>query len=557
MKFAVSGLLKTLAVLIALLLIVGPGVLAQAPAAPEAAASAPAAPTAAAGVPIRFENRTLFTFRANVGPFGPADRATAASERLRAIAAAGGPLQVSVEARPDGNLMLVDGKPAFMVLPGDASTLLGETFEGISRHAELELVSAARAYRDQRSVTFVLKAVAIAAAETLVFGLLIWGLVRVRRWVKAHIADAVERAMRRMQRDLTSALSPEALGGVAEVLLTIGTWGLGLFASYVWLTSVLTGFPYTQPWGVQLAGFLFDTVGDVARAVVGALPGLFVVAIIVMLTRAVARIGAAFFDRIESGSISVGVVDRFTAPMTRRLVTTGLWLFALAMAYPYLPGAETDAFKGLSVLLGLMVSIGASSVVGQAASGLILTYSHSLKPGEYLRIGDSEGTLQNIGMFSTRILTGLGELVVLPNSLVLATTTTNYSRAHPGTGFVMDTEVTIGYSTPWRQVQAMLIEAARRTEGVAATPPPRVAQTSLSDFYITYRLICWALPQQPRVRAALLSELHAAIVDVFNENGVQIMSPHYMADPPAPQVVPQDQWAPPLARATDPAASRG
>jgi small-conductance mechanosensitive channel len=142
----------------------------------------------------------------------------------------------------------------------------------------------------------------------------------------------------------------------------------------------------------------------------------------------------------------------------------------------------------------------------------------------------------------------MGEEITLPNSGIMATTTKNYSRAVPGTGFVVDTVVTIGYSTPWRQVQAMLEEAARRTPGIAATPAPIVRQTALSDFYVEYRLIAYTPVEQPRQRAEVLNDMHAQIQDVFNEHSVQIMSPHYMMDPKDPQVVPKDKWHLPPAR---------
>jgi small-conductance mechanosensitive channel len=145
-------------------------------------------------------------------------------------------------------------------------------------------------------------------------------------------------------------------------------------------------------------------------------------------------------------------------------------------------------------------------------------------------------------MFATRIRTGLGEELTLANSSVLNDTTKNYSRAVKGPGFVLDTTVTIGYDTPWRQVHAMLELAARRTEGVLADPAPQVFQTALSDWYPQYRLVCQAIPSEPRPRALLLSALHGNIQDVFNEHGVQIMSPQYFEDPPTPKVVPQDKW---------------
>lgn len=501
---------------------------------------------------VRVENRTLFTFRAPIGAFTPAQRAEAARERVRQIVEQGGPLVVTVQPDAAGNVVFIDGQPAFAILPGDVNPLLHQTLPDLTRETVKALEDAAAAYHERRSPAAMVRAAIVAAAATVAFVLFVWGLVRLRRVLTRRIERRVENAVSHLRSELRGALNPQAVGGLLNVLVGTVAWVAAMTAAYVWLTYVLAAFPFSRPWGLQLEGFLVDVAMRIALGIASAIPDLFIVVVIVLLTRAASRLVSAFFERIESGQVSIGFINPFTAPTTRRLVSAGLWVFALAMAYPYLPGSDTEAFKGVSVLVGLMVSLGASSVVGQAASGLILTYSQAFKPGEYVRVGDTEGTLTQVGLFSRRIATGLGELVVLPNSFVLANTTKNYSRALPGTGFVMDTTVTIGYATPWRQVHAMLIEAARRTAGVAATPSPRVVQTGLSDFYPEYRLICYAEPQQPRLRAALLSELHEHIQDVFNEHGVQIMSPHYIADPPQPQVVPKERWyAPPAERPAD------
>jgi small-conductance mechanosensitive channel len=171
-----------------------------------------------------------------------------------------------------------------------------------------------------------------------------------------------------------------------------------------------------------------------------------------------------------------------------------------------------------------------------------LTYGRTYRKGEYVRIGDQEGTVTDLGVFTTRIRTGLGEELTISNATVLAGTTRNYSRAVQGQGYVLDTTVTIGYDTPWRQVHAMLEEAARRTPDILQNPLPRIFQTTLSDWYPVYRLVCQARPTEPGPRAAVLSALHANIQDVFNEYGVQIMSPQYFADPMHPKVVPPSGW---------------
>jgi small-conductance mechanosensitive channel len=165
-----------------------------------------------------------------------------------------------------------------------------------------------------------------------------------------------------------------------------------------------------------------------------------------------------------------------------------------------------------------------------------------VRAGEYVRVGDHEGTVTRLGMFTTTIQTGLGEELTIPNSLITGAVTKNYSRAVDGRGFIIDTTVTIGYDTPWRQVEAMLIEAALRTSGILNKPAPRVFQTALSDYYPEYRVVAQAVPSQPRPRAEVLTTLHANIQDVFNEHGVQIMSPHYMIDPAGAKVVKPEDW---------------
>ena len=169
-------------------------------------------------------------------------------------------------------------------------------------------------------------------------------------------------------------------------------------------------------------------------------------------------------------------------------------------------------------------------------------YTRIYRPGEYVRVGDNEGTVTALGMFTTRVRTGMGEELTLPNSMVLGSVTRNYSRAVKGAGFIVDAAVTIGYDAPWRQVHAMLIEAAGRTSGILPEPQPRVFQTALSDFYVEYRLVGQAVPSEPHPRAEVVSTLHANIQDVFNEHGVQIMSPHYLGDPHDAKVVPKAKW---------------
>jgi small-conductance mechanosensitive channel len=241
-----------------------------------------------------------------------------------------------------------------------------------------------------------------------------------------------------------------------------------------------------------------------------------------------------------------------TAQPTRRLVVTLVWILAVVVAYPYMPGSQTEAFKGVSVFVGLMVTFGSSGLVNQVMSGFMITFSRALRVGDFVKIGDVEGTVTHVGVLSTKIRSILREEITIPNAVVVSHTTTDYSRLAESDGVFTPTSVTIGYDAPWRQVHALLLLAAQRTPGVRTSPQPVVLQTGLEDFYVKYTLFV-SLQDQGR-RAIIIDALHASIQDAFNEHGVQIMSPNYVLDPSAPKVVPKEQWfATPATHAPSPA----
>ena len=374
--------------------------------------------------------------------------------------------------------------------------------------------------------------------------LLAWSLLQGVLWLRRRLQLWLQVELHERKGVLAHYLDLARSG--VQLVVNALAWALGFLLADAWVTFVLRQFELTRPWGERSTAWMLELGGRFFDGITGAVPGLIVAALIFVIARVLSRANAAFLRRVERGETRVSWLDADTVVPTRRLGDVVIWLFALAMAYPYLPGANSEAFKGVSVLAGLMLSLGASSVVGQAMSGLSLMYSRALRVGEYVKIGDTEGTVVQLGVFATRIHTGMGEEVSLPNNVIFGQPVRNFSRLVQDGRFVLHTAVTIGYSTPWRQVHALLLEAARRTPGVAQTPAPYVVQTALSDFYVEYRLCAQSNQAAAQRRVEAMSALHGHVLDVFNENGVQIMSPHYMADPAAPQVVPGgDLWAAP------------
>ena len=285
---------------------------------------------------------------------------------------------------------------------------------------------------------------------------------------------------------------------------------------------------------------MLSTMERLGLDMVHAIPSLFTVLLILLIARFFVRLLHLFFKAIEQGSVEVAWLHPETAQPSRRLASAVLWLFAAVMAYPYLPGSGTDAFKGASVFIGLVLSLGSSGLVNQVMSSFMITYARALRLGDFVRVGDVEGIVHHLGVLSTKIKTLRGEEITIPNAIVVGTTTTNYSRFAGTDGVYAPTSVTIGYDTPWRQVQSLLLLAAERTPGVRKTPAPLVRQSELQDFYVKYTLL--VCPDLPELRLFVMSELHANILDAFNEYGVQIMSPNYEADPEGLKIVPKGKW---------------
>ncbi|ANI34925.1 TPA: mechanosensitive ion channel [Pseudomonas putida] len=490
--------------------------------------------------PLTVINRTVLVFRATLLGETPTVRAQRAKKVIEDTLQETNDLEVRVDPILHSYLVLLGGRRAFIVTPLDAAADTITTGEAAEQAAEnLRLV--VEETRQARSLRFLLTAVGYSAAATLVFFMLVKAAGYCRRKLLGLLPKLMGKHSERLKVGHTQLFDLQNLYYLIDRSLWLLYWLVVLLFCYQWLGFVLSQFPYTRSWGESLNIHLMALLNYLISGILRAMPGLAVALSIFFIARGI----SAFSKRVLRRMARPGTLKWLTAETlqpTMRLTSLAIWLFALVMAYPYLPGSGTDAFKGLSVLLGLMVSLGATSVIGQGAAGLILTYTRTLRVGEFVRVGDYEGTVTEVGMFTTTIRTGLGEVLTLPNSMITGSVTKNYSRIVQGPGYVVDTVVTIGYDTPWRQVEAMLLEAARRTDGVLQTPMPQVFQTALSDFYPEYRLVAQAIPSEPRPRAQLLSLLHANIQDVFNEYGVQIMSPHYLGDPEQPKWVPKEQW---------------
>ncbi len=496
------------------------------------------ATTDAPAATLMVSNREIVVLRATILLRTPATRTASASQLISSIIGQGMPRIVTARPLAGGQVIMVGQQDAFALVPADLDPFGTETLEEVARATVGRLQLAYDEGIELRTPRRLLRAGVLSLLATLVL------IVLLRLVIRFHFAlgGAAKRAAdRQLQRLPVGFLVRESrLQEYFPYLVSLVTISAGLALVYFWLTFVLRQFPYTRPWGETLRSFLLQRLAVMASNFLGAMPNLFSVLVIVAFTWMAVKLLRVVFRGVEEGRATLPGIYPETAQPTRRLATALLWLFALAMAYPYLPGSNSDAFKGVSVFVGLMISLGSSGIVNQLMSGLTITFSRALRVGDYVRIGDVEGTVTHVGPLSTKLKTPRREEVTIPNAVVVSTRTTNYSRNANAEGVYAATKVTIGYDAPWRQVKALLLLAAERTPGIRTNPQPVVRQTALEDFYVEYTLLV-SLEDQAS-RAPTLDALHGNIQDAFNEHGVQIMSPHYEADPEGPKIAPRERW---------------
>lgn len=500
---------------------------------------------------LRLMDRPIATLRAEIAGATPAMRVARAQRTFDGLAERELLLPLGqVSGVVDGGQMVgfrLGDQLLFVLTAQDLSPEDNLTLEAAAAHTAASLNQAIAARRAHLHWPNLLRGAALSLLGLAVLAALAWGVARAGVALRARLQLALERHLAQRvsgQFDWTGALY-QLVARIVQILAI----GLVLVLAFVWLDFALEQFPLTQPMGDRMGAFIVGLLSQIALSMVSSVPGLVTVAVILLITRAVQRLVSNIFKAVQKGQITVPGLHPETAGATRRLAEVVIWALGFTFAYPYIPGSESDVFKGLSVLLGFMVTLGSANVVNQLMSGMVVVYSRALRRGDMVCIGETVGTVASLDALSVKVINLRNEEVTLPNAVVVGSAIHNYTRhgsvrsasAHEDwQAALVSTSVTIGYDTPWRQVHAMLLAAAAEAAHIAPSPTPFVLQRGLQDFYVEYELFC-AL-DHPRNRFHALSALHAAIQDQFNTHGVQIMSPHFMAQPDNTVYVPEAKW---------------
>ena len=301
-----------------------------------------------------------------------------------------------------------------------------------------------------------------------------------------------------------------------------------LTVAVVWLNIVLSFFPWTYNLSAHLYGMISSPVINFGHAFISDLPDLFTLLVIGTITHFVLRSLKHIFVQIGEGKVRIKGFYQDWADTTYGLIRIVVIIFAMVAAFPSIPGSGSPAFKGISIFMGVLFSLGSTSAVGNIFGGLMLTYMRSFMPGDFVEINGMKGTVMSRRMFSTRMKTPTNEIINIPNVSVSTNPITNYSRMAKNIGVNVGTSITIGYDVPWRTVHELLSNAAEGVTDVQDDPPPSILQLALDDFYVKYKLI--VTTQHPEHRIRIRSDLHKNIQDQFAKANIEIMSPHYQSN---------------------------
>jgi small-conductance mechanosensitive channel len=505
--------------------------------------------------PVTLDGEVLFQVR-GMPAYPAAERALTIQKRLAAFAA---DRSVPIDA-----MKIYEMEDRTRIMAGDFLVVgfvdADATAEGVSRsilteRALAKIKTAIANYRVARNPRVLLINTLYALGATLVLALLLLAFRRVFGRLDAlaerRLKFQIERLESRSYQLIQAQQLIKALHGLLRFLGVL----LLLAVLYVYLNLVLSLYPWTRPLAARLFEIFFDPLNSLIGGFLDVLPNLVFIGILALITRYVLKLTRLYFAGVESGTITLTKFDRDWALPTYKIARLIIIAFAVVVAYPHIPGSDSEAFKGVSIFIGLMFSLGSSSVIGNLIAGYAMIYRRAFKVGDRVMIKDLIGDVTDIRLMVTHLRTVRNEEIVVPNSEILNSFIMNYSTLAHSQGLILHTTVGIGYETPWRQVEAMLRLAAERTPGLLKEPPPFILQKALGDFAVTYELNAYC--DQPQRMGPLYTAMHQNILDVFNEHGVQIMTPAYEGDPEIPKVVAKDQWFLAPAKPTDPPADNG
>ena len=485
--------------------------------------------TTAKGYPvIGFFKDTLFTLYSKLGSFSARDRAKAISERIHIL----GDNYTFV---PD-SIKIVDAETTTDLMMGESIIMsvcendalwnntsqheLAKAYSGIIGEAVMH-------YKDETSFITLAKEIGLAILVLLVLGIIIRLSGKLFKWTAKKILEQEGKLIKGINIKNYNLFDAKRQIKILLMLNTLVKWILILILIYIALPILFGIFPWTQHFAEALFSYILTPVKKIAFGFWDYLPNLITIIVIIFVFRYVLKFARFLKNEIEDGSLTINGFYKDWANPTFQIIRVLIIAFMIVVIFPYLPGSDSDVFKGVSVFLGFLFTFGSMGSLSNIIAGLVLTYMRLFKINDRVKIGEVMGDVIEKTLLVTRVRTIKNEIISIPNSTVMSSHTINYSSDTVDKGLILHTTVTLGYDVPWKKIHEALLTAADRTDMLLKEPKPFVLQTSLDDFYVSYQINAYT--KEANKQASIYSNLHENIQDCCNEAGIEILSPHYRA----------------------------
>ena len=494
---------------------------------------------------VKIDGKVLFNVR-GIATFTGQQRAAIISKRIEKIA--GNP-----SIHPD-SIILIKGEDRYSIMAGRELVMnvynVDAEMEGFStivlaEYIHQKVVSGIKSYREVRSTPVLLKKSLYALLSAIILVMIMLGLFWILKKINIRLQNRFKEKIDSVDNVSHNLIRSNQLWKAIQIFFKTMKIIVIVVIVTIFLQYILGLIPWTNHVAVYTFELVLNPVMIIGESFVKFLPSLAFLIIIFFITRYLLKLIKLFFVGISQNGIVIKDFDPEWALPTFRILRVFIIAFAVIVAYPYIPGSESSAFKGVTVFLGVLFSLGSSSFIGNIIAGYSMTYRGAFKIGDRIKVDELVGFVVEQKLLVTRLRSVKNEEIIIPNSVLLNSNIINFNTRANDLGVIIHTTVGIGYETPWRQVDAMLKLAADRTKGLMKQPEPFVLKQSLGDFAVNYEINAYC--NDISRMHIFYTELHQNILDVFNENNVQIMTPAYEGDPEIPKVVPKDQWNTPLA----------
>ncbi|WP_316831775.1 mechanosensitive ion channel domain-containing protein [Pedobacter aquatilis] len=481
----------------------------------------------AKGYPVVLNQDTLFYVFTRTGSFSAQERAQGISKKIGQVYNDAFFLTDSLQLRATGDNFDLVYKNSEIILT--VSNLDGPWFAKSNAQLAEEYLQVIRKEisreRDAHSLFNWVKRIGLAVLILV----LLFVMVMAIKWLFSRLLALVNNRIRKRTNGLKLGSIRMIPAKDLELLATKVSGGLRLLVTlltiYLSLPLLFSVFPETESWTSTLLSWILGPLRIALKGIAGYLPNLFTIVVIYLIFRYGLKAVRYFFDEVKRGNVQLRGFHADWALPTFNILRFVLYAFMLIIIFPYLPGSGSAAFQGVSVFLGILISIGSSSAIGNIVAGLVITYMRPFRIGDRVKIGEVTGDIIEKTMLVTRVRTIKNEDITVPNAMVLSSSTVNYSAQAASLGLILHYEVTIGYDVPWKKVYELLIDAAKKTPNILADPEPFVLQTNLNDYYVSYQINAYT--NQAGMQALIYSQLLENIQDGLGSAGIELLSPQY------------------------------